>query len=133
MAFQGNAFQNNAFQIPRASPVQNSGGYREKKKFDSEAYAYVYNNADRLRQRVEALPEPVKEVVQELIPIQSPVKRKALLKYKLQEIDLQFQLMYLELLEQAHNEWLDEQLRLELLEAERRQDEEDIILLLLMS
>lgn len=125
-------FQNGAFQTPIAFQSQTgipSGGYI--RKIDSEAYAYVYNHADMLRRRVQNLPEEVKEVVQELVNVESKADREFLLNQELRDIDFRFKLAYLELLEMYRDLWVEDELRRIFAERKRQEEEAAILLLLL--
>ena len=128
------AFQQGAFQSPGFQQRHFSGGTTSK-KFDSEAYAYVYNHADRLRNRVQELPEEVKQVVEEVVKIDSKPDRTKQLSVKLDKIELKFQRVYNAILEEYYQALLDEQLTIYLLEAEnrRRIEEENLIILLALS
>jgi hypothetical protein len=121
-------FQPGAFQSPGFQQRSYSGGTPEpeKKKFDSEAYAYVLNHADRLRQRVESLPEPVREAVSVAVEMKAKPDRDLLLKSRMANIELKFQRMYLELAEMYYLAMLEREAM-----ERRRQDDELAILLLL--
>lgn len=132
MSFQYSAFQESAFQMDVPT-----GGYGDKKhKFDSEAYAEVYNHADRLRRRIEQLPEAVQEVIAEAVEIPQESVRLETAKQGFSNIDLKFQRVYFALLEQYYQAILDDELKKELLLAEQRRrqaDDEAAIMLLLLS
>ena len=115
-------------------PEHNSGGYpvpKEKKhKFDSEAYAYVMRNMDALRNRVESLPEPVQAAIEAAIVIDNKAERDQLLAREMQGIEMQFQRVYIALMEK-YLRLQQEKLILDQLEKQRQDDELAILLLLL--
>ena len=126
MAFQAGAFQGDAFQIPSLG-VRPAGGYPsgdKKKKFDSEAYAYVYNNADRMRRRVENLPAEVVEIAQEVIAIERPVDRGIYLASKI-SAENKFLRLYLAVLNDYAAAMMAERLM--------RQQDDDLAIILLLS
>ena len=129
MGFQSGAFQTPvAFQAHIAPPA---GGYG--KKLDSEAFAEVYNNADRLRRRIETLPEEVKAVINEAVIIDNQAESEAVFNKKLSNIDTQFRRLYAELFRQYYQSLLDDELARMLLitEHKRKQQQAAIMLLLL--
>lgn len=129
MAFQRGAFQEGAFQMDDP-PSGGSGA-----KLDSEAYAYVYNQADRLRRRIEELPEPVQAVIEQALEVPKKADRAQIVTDRLDNIDLKFRRLYLAILEEYCSCLLDQQLTIELQLAEqnrRRKDDELAIMLLLL-
>ena len=130
-------FQNGAFQTPIAFQSHTgmpSGGYK-KHKFDSEAYAYVYNHADllRRRQRVDSLPEYVKEAVLDAVEMPIKADRQAALESRLGAIESQFRTMYLDLMESYYQAMLDADLARMLLKVENdRLEQENIAIMLLL-
>ena len=123
MSFQAGAFQGDAFQIP-ALPYRPAGG------FDSESYAYAYNNADRMRRRVESLPPAVLEVAEEVIAIESPADRGIYLASKV-SAENKFLRLYLAILEDYRRAMIEEGLAIELAAMRRREDDELCLILLL--
>lgn len=123
--FQYNGFQNNGYQIAK-NQNRPSGG------FNSEAYAYVYNHADRLRRRVHQLPEPVAQVIEELVEIQEPLVRKELLHEKI-KVETKWLRLYEAIMEEYYTALLEYELMVLIQKAEAIQEEEDIMLLLLMT
>lgn len=123
MAFQSGAFQGDAFQIPVLA--SNSGGYRH-------GYADALNNADRLRrrsleERVESLPEVVRDAIVEVSRIDSKPERDSALLGKV-EAETKFLRLYLVLLERYRLEIIETEL------AERiRQENDDMAMILLLS
>jgi len=137
-AFQSNCIQRNAAQIwdggsaPVVVEEHYSGGYPTKRKFDSEAYAYVYNNADylRTRQRVESLPVEVKEAVLEAVQVDDSELRAKALESRLKAVDSEFRAMYMALMESYYSALLDAQLFNEF--ERRRIEQENIAIMLLL-
>lgn len=127
--FQYNGFQNNGYQIVK-NQNRPSGGYIGK--IDSEAYAYAYNHADRLRNRVHQLPEPVAKVIEELVEIQEPLVRKELLREKI-KVETKWLRLYEAIMEEYYSALLEYELMVLIQKAEDLQEEEDIMLLLLMT
>jgi len=141
-AFQANCIQRNAAQIwdGSSAPVvveeHYSGGYPvpKAKKFDSEAYAYAYNNADylRRRQRVDSLPVEAKEAVLEAVTIDNAAEREQALNDRLKGIDAKFRAQYAALMESYYDVLLDIQLKIQLRKDwEMLQNQNAAILLLL--
>jgi hypothetical protein len=121
--FQSDAFQFDAYQIGRAE--QNSGGY-----FYGTA---VFDRVKRKREQLEALPEPVQEIVSEALQLDSKADRAELLS-KI-DADFKFIRLYEAIVEQYLDAVLEYELSLQLQESERlakrKRDEEIAILLLL--
>lgn len=129
IGFQRVGFQDGAFQMDIPT-----GGYPSGKKFDSEAYAYVYNHADLLRrkQRVDSLPEQVKEAVLEAVQQDSEADRARILEARLKAVDAQFKAQYMALMESYYSALIDAQLAEEF-ERRRIIDEQNAIILLLLT
>lgn len=121
MSFQLSAFQRDAFQIGDTGQRQGTGWdklwhWPERKK--------------QLEERVEALPENFVQAFEEAVEIETKPEREKRLLRELQGVELKFQRVYLALLEQYYSILLDEQIAL-MLEAQRRRQEEEFIILML--
>lgn len=129
-AFQSNGFQNNAFQIIASggvAPVQQVYGTGWPHIWD-----YPANRQKALKDRVESLPEPVVEAIKQSVVIEDKTNRIKSLESKLKGVEFKFMRLYVTLLENYYQALLDDELARQLQEAERRR-EDDLIMLLLMS
>jgi len=115
MAFQAGAFQGDAFQIP--AQARSSGGY-----------GWDAPKKRRMEERVESLPEVVREAIVKVVEIDNKAEREAALLGKV-DAENKFLRLYLAILEQYRIEIL-EGLELERL---KRQEADDLALILLLS
>lgn len=118
MAFQAGAFQGDAFQIP--ARARYSGGY-------SDALSHADKIRRRYKERVESLPEEVKEAIESVVMVDDREDREAAFLGKVRA-ENKFLRLYLLLLDQYRMELIE----LERIERDRREDD-DLALILLMS
>jgi hypothetical protein len=121
--FQVGAFQSNAFQQSHYS-----GGYGGAL---GQGFLDAMNNADRLRRvnrEIDKLPEPVQEVIRELIPEPKRADRSVQLRARLDAIDANYKAMYLELLNRAHDQYVMAQIEMQ--RAKKRRDDEELIIVM---
>ena len=120
MAFQAGAFQGDAFQIPAQS--QNSGGYA----YDGP----VRSKRELVELKIERMPDVVKEAIISAAVVDDTDKRRRVMEGKIRA-ENKFMRLYLAILEEYRVAVLEAQL-LEAEMAKRRQEDDDMALILLM-
>jgi len=130
-AFQSNAFQRNAFQIqgegtPPTPETPIIGGGRVSEYWIGPRKKY-------LEDRIEALPEPVQEVMEQALNVEDKRKREELLRQGL-DTHNKFLRVYIALLEEYYALMIEQQIAEELQRIQKaRDDEDDLLILLFMS
>ena len=136
-AFQSDAFQNNAFQDRHSFTIGSGGseGGKKKKKIDPQAWADVYDRADRLRQRIELLPAEVVEAAELVLEIPQKIERNKELRKRV-KADNKFMRLYESLIDDYYTALLEQDLKRAFMEREERlallAEEDEIMLMLLL-
>ena len=115
-AFQSNAFQNNSFQIKTGESAgqQNGAGFPA---WDSTGFLRGYDKrpvSERVQERIEQLPDSVQDAIEQAVNLPSKSERTTSMMLQLESVERKFQLLYIALMEQYRDAWIDEQLQLEL-------------------